>query len=458
MRSMPADNDAWKKLRWNFNCKGDAGIIPVQQHLGGVKIFDNNETDEFKDLFVDRMIPVHGSKTQTRKIQCDSYNDAKDKAGSIFSAGAGDPAIGQILCKSMYAERKNTSTEHSVSILLLHILHPKFKISLPEEPEIQKYLDPDFRKRLNAIQSKEDAKDLVEKMGGGLYITSATFGGMRIKTKSAQVRRHAHDNTKTKGFFGRAKFSSAPGDIGPVVTASFEKTKQAAGSKNAKNENTVDKCVGGDTNKAKDDAYWINSIEGNEDIVELKLARISGLVPAPKTTGAKKFFNDLGRNLIDANPTIDKSRKDDLDDNPDKEMTKEREDKKKWLDDSITEYANARYNTEVEREMKQRVIRELEKIRKVDVKDALEANIIKKKNVIDIVDTPVEELIKKIKNNPAMTVQEIDKELRKIKEAVEERTTKRRHFDKNEKKVEFYEKIHRKIKGMMETLSPTIPV
>ena len=49
-------------------------------------------------------------------------------------------------------------------------------------------------------------------MGGGLYIRSATFGGMCIKNKAAQVRTKSYGNSK--GIFGSVKLSSALGDLG----------------------------------------------------------------------------------------------------------------------------------------------------------------------------------------------------------------------------------------------------
>ena len=458
---MSADNDAcpWKKLQWNFNCKGDAGLIPVHEHQGGELIFENEE-GKFKDLFFKRKVPVKGSTTTTKTIEFSSCNDAMIKATKTFSA-AGDAAIGQILCSSVYAESKYTRTESSVSIRREHILHPKFTIRLPQESDIQKYLAPAFRKKLDNIQSKEDAKELVEKMGGGLYITSATFGGMRIKSKYAQVQRNAHDNTKTKGISGGTKLSPALGDIGHEVSASFENTNQAAGSNNAQNENTDDNHVGGDQNQ--DD--WIKSIEGNEDIVDLELARISRLLQEPKDKRfkpkvVKKFATGL---LKGANPTLlntgdENSREDDPDnyphDHPDNEMTKEWKEKKKWLDDSITEYAKARYNTEL-KEVKQRVIRELDNISDNDdaIINAIHAKTVRQERVNDIFCTPVKELREKIDNNPAMTEQEIGKELRNIKKELKKKMTRRRFVDKG-KKFEFYKKLHGKIKDVLAIVSP----
>ena len=462
---MPADSEAWKNLRWNFKYKGDAGIIPVQQHLGGVKIFENNETDEFKDLFVDRMIPVHGSKTQTRKIQCDSYNDTMIKAGSIFSASAGDPAIGKILCKSMYAESKYTSTESSVSIHLLHILHPKFQISLPEEPEIHKYLDPDFRERLNDIRSKEDARDLVEKMGGGFYITSATFGGMRFKNNSAQVQKTSYDNTKS--YSGFAKFDTGLRDTGPVASASIEKNKQAAGSNNAKDEDIVDELIGGVKNP--DEGIWIKSIEGKEEIVNFTLARISQLLPAPTKnllSGPKERLTKRGRFRVfgaklflleeEEDPADYPDKNHYPDDYPDNRMKEEWLEKKEWLDESITDYANARYaefGTNIQR-VKNRVKSALEKISENDVFYALKDGHIKRKNINDIVDKPVKELINKIKDSPAMTRKEIEDELGTILRKLDDKQKQHRHFH-NQEKAQVYKEMHGKVKSVQKILSPT---
>ena len=99
---MSADNgNPRKKLKFNLHCKGDSGIIPVDPHLGGELIFND---EGFKDLLDERKTMIKGQKNSVRKIEFSSYNDVTIKASQNFSAGTGDRSIGRILCCSMYAE------------------------------------------------------------------------------------------------------------------------------------------------------------------------------------------------------------------------------------------------------------------------------------------------------------------------------------------------------------------